>query len=55
MTDREIIDAVNNKVQKKKDVAKEIGVDYIYLSKILNGAIPVGKSVLRRMETWLNK
>jgi hypothetical protein len=57
MTDEEIINAVRNKVQKQKDVAKEIGIDSIYFNKILSksSAVKAGDAVLRRMERWLNK
>ena len=57
MTDEEIIKAVKNKVQKQKDVAKEIGIDPIYFNKILSdkNSLRAGDAVLRRIEIWLNK
>lgn len=55
MNKEEIIQAVLNRTQKQTVVAKEIGLDLIYLNKILKGKADPGDAALRRMETWINK
>ena len=55
MNEFQIIEAVKSRTQKQKIVAKEIGLDSIYLNKILNGKEKPGDAALRRMEQWLLK
>lgn len=55
MNEEEIIKAIKSRTQKQKTIAKEIGLDSIYLNKILNGKEIPGDAALRRMELWLAK
>lgn len=55
MDNEKVIEGVKSRTQKQKVVAEQIGLDPIYLNKILNKKEVPGDAALRRMEIWLSK
>ena len=54
MEDKELREKVSKMLRTKGEAAKEIGMDYVYFTRFMNGS-HLGKESKEKVIKWLNK
>ena len=54
MDDKELRESAKNLIRSRQQAAKEIGMDYVYFTRWLNGG-SVGAAALQKIENWIKE